>query len=80
MSEFEDSNVWINWIEDAISKKHIKCYNYEHFSNIKEVGSGNFGKVYRGNQKNSHQLFALKSFFDFNDSTVKEIVREVITN
>ena len=28
------------WIEEAIAKKHIKYYDYEHFNNIKEIGKG----------------------------------------
>ena len=74
----EDSNEWINWIEEAISKNHIKYYEYEHFSNIQEIGCGTFGKVYRVNWKNSHRYLALKSFFNLNGITVKEIVNEVI--
>ena len=74
----ENSNEWINWIEEAISKKHIKYYEYHHFSDIQEIGSGNFGKVYRANWKNSHRYLALKSFFNLNGITVKEIVNEVI--
>ena len=74
----ENSDEWINCIEEAISKKHIKYYEYEHFSNIKEIGSGNFGKVYRTNWKNYHEYLALKSFFSFNNVIAKEIVNEVI--
>ena len=75
----ENSNEWIGWIEDAISKEHIKYYEREYFSNVKEIGSGGFGKVYRANWKNSHIFFALKSFFNLNYiTTAKEIVHEVI--
>ena len=74
----ENTNEWINWIEEAISKQHIKYYEYEYFRNFKEVGVGSSGKVYRVNWKNSHEHLALKSFFNFNDSMAKEIVREVI--
>ena len=74
----EGSNEWINWIEEAISKNHIKYYEYEYFHNFKEVGSGSFGKVYRVNWKNSLGHLALKSFFNFNNSMAKEIVREVM--
>ena len=46
----ENSNEWINWIEEAISQKHIKYYEYEYFNNIfKEIGCGSFGKIYRAN-------------------------------
>ena len=73
-----NSNEWINWIEEAISKDFIKYYEFNHFNNFKVVGAGGFGKVYCVDWKNSGQRFALKSFWDFND-TVKELVREVIT-
>ena len=78
-NNIENSNEWINWIEEAISKKHIKYYEYCHFSDIQEIGCGNFGKVYRVNWKNSHRCLALKSFFNPNHITIKEIVNEVIT-
>ena len=74
----KNSNKWIDWIEEAISKNHIKYYNYEYFRNFKEVGAGSFGKVYRVNWKNSPKYLALKSFFNFNNATAKEIVHEVI--
>ena len=74
-----NSNEWINWIEDAISKKHIKYYEYNHFSNFQKIGTGGFGKVYCANWKNSGQYFALKSFLNLNNVTIKELVREVFT-
>ncbi|RGB36753.1 kinase-like domain-containing protein [Rhizophagus diaphanus] len=73
----ENTNEWINWIEEAIVKEYFKCYEYKHFSNIQEVGSGAFGKVYRANWKNSEQYIALKSFFNLNNVTIKEIVHEL---
>ena len=74
-----NSNEWVSWIEEAIAKEYFKHYEYERFSNIKEIGRGGFGKVYRANWKNSEQYLALKSFYKLDDATVKEIVREVIT-
>jgi len=68
----------INWIEDAISKEHIKFYEYEQFNNFQEIGSGAFGKVFRVNYKNFENHLALKYFFNLNSITIKEIVREVI--
>ena len=78
MQDIENTNEWINWIEEAITKKHIKYYEYDRFSNIQEIGSGAFGKVFRANWKNFENYLALKSFFNFNKATVKEIVHEVI--
>ena len=74
----DNSNEWINWIEESIAKKIIKYYDYKHFNNIQEIGTGGFGKVYRANWKSSHNYLALKSFSNFNNITVKEIVDEVI--
>ena len=79
--ELDDLNEWTNWIEEAIAKNYFKYYEYEHFNNIKEIGSGSFGKVYRANwksSKSSHRYFALKSLFNLNSATAKEIVHEVI--
>ncbi|GES88038.1 kinase-like domain-containing protein [Rhizophagus clarus] len=75
--EFSYSNEWNDWIEEAIYKKHIKNYEREYFYNVEEIGYGSFGKVYRANWKNSDKCFALKSFFNFNHVTVKEIVNEL---
>ena len=36
----ENSNEWINWIEEAISKRHAKYYDYKDFHNLQKIGSG----------------------------------------
>ncbi|GBC02718.1 hypothetical protein RclHR1_04780005 [Rhizophagus clarus] len=77
MQNNEDIDEWINWIEEAINKKHIKYYEYEEFKNIQEIGSGAFGKVFRANWKNHGHYLALKSFFNLNSITLKEIVNEL---
>ncbi|CAB4404323.1 unnamed protein product [Rhizophagus irregularis] len=66
-----------NWIEEAISKKLIKFYEFGQFYNLQEIGSGGFGKVYRANWKDSHKCCALKSFYNLNDATIEAIVREI---
>ncbi|CAB4379597.1 unnamed protein product [Rhizophagus irregularis] len=66
-----------NWIEDAISKKLIKYYEFDQFCNPQEIGFGGLGKVYRAIWKNYYKHCALKSFFIFNDATLKAIVREI---
>ncbi|CAB4395495.1 unnamed protein product [Rhizophagus irregularis] len=77
LNMIDNSNEWINWIEESIAKKQIKYYDYNHFNNIQEVGFGGFGKVYRANWKSSHSNYlALKSFFNFN-VMAKEIVNEL---
>src|ERR1044072_2236513 len=71
-------NSWVRRIEEAVSKNHFKRYEYKDFSNIQEIGSGSFGKVYRGNWKNTHKHVVLKSFVGLNNVMVKEILYEVI--
>lgn len=51
-------------------------YDYSDFSNIKEIGVGKFGRVYRAERRNSEQYFALKSL-NFDKDILEEIVREV---
>ena len=77
MQETENADEWIVWIEEAITKGYWKYYEYEHFSNIQEIGSGACGKVFRANWKNVEHYIALKYFFNLNNDTVKEIIREV---
>ncbi|CAB5346437.1 unnamed protein product [Rhizophagus irregularis] len=72
-----NSNDWNKWIEEAISKKLIKYYEFDQFYNIQEIGFGGFGKVSRANWKNSHKRYAIKTFFNINDATVKAIIREI---
>lgn len=68
------NKAWVNWIEDGISKKHIKHYDYNGFSNLKVISSGSFGKVYRAHWKNFRNILALKTL---NDSTAEKVVYEV---
>ncbi|CAB4438330.1 unnamed protein product [Rhizophagus irregularis] len=77
MQDTENTNEWVNWIEEVVDKEHLKFYKYEEFNKIQCIGTGSFGNVYRANWKNSEKLFALKSFFSLNNITMKEIVREL---
>ncbi|UZO04085.1 uncharacterized protein OCT59_024484 [Rhizophagus irregularis] len=72
-----NSNEWINWIEEAVTKNYFKYYDYKHFNNIQEIGFGSCGKVYRANWKNFRNYLALKSFYNYNNITIKEIVNEI---
>ncbi|UZO03556.1 uncharacterized protein OCT59_023963 [Rhizophagus irregularis] len=40
-----NSNEWIDWIEEAIAKKHIKYYDYKHFNNIQRNWFWRFWKI-----------------------------------
>ncbi|GBB88497.1 hypothetical protein RclHR1_15000001 [Rhizophagus clarus] len=73
-----NSDEWSNWIEEAILKNHIKYYDHKNcFSNMQIIGKGHFGEVFRVNYKDSDQYLALKSFFNFDIATIKEIVHEL---
>ncbi|CAB4442853.1 unnamed protein product [Rhizophagus irregularis] len=76
MQNAKNTNEWINWIEEAVSKEYYRLYEHENFSDIQKIGTGGFGKVYRASWKNS-QYFALKTFFNLDDVTAKEIVHEL---
>jgi hypothetical protein len=74
--ELDNSNEMVNWFDESITNNYLKYYEYSHFYNVQEIGFGRFGKIYRANCRNS--CIVLKSFFNFNNVTVKEIVNEVI--
>ncbi|PKC69107.1 kinase-like protein [Rhizophagus irregularis] len=65
---------WIKWIEDGISKKHIKHYDYKGFKDPKVISSGSFGKVSRAYWRNFRNVLALKTL---NDDTAEKIVYEL---
>jgi hypothetical protein len=76
-TEIEETNYYINWLEKSISEERIKYYDYGEFNNIESIGSGSFGSVARATWKNTDRFFALKSFFNPDKLTLKEIVNEV---
>ncbi len=41
------SKDYIDWLEKSIADEHIKYYKYLNFQNIKQVGEGERGRVYR---------------------------------
>ncbi|CAB4479845.1 unnamed protein product [Rhizophagus irregularis] len=58
------ANNSINWIEESISKNHIKYYEYKYFNNIQEIGTGCFGKEL------IHEL-ELHRDVDFHDNVIR---------
>lgn len=76
MSETENSNEWVEWIEKTINDKQIKYYEYKYFHEVKEIAKGGFTEVYRAKWKSSNKYFALKSF-NLNNDVIKNIVGEV---
>ncbi|CAB4414019.1 unnamed protein product [Rhizophagus irregularis] len=77
MQDANNVNSWANWVEEAISKNRIKYYEYNHFCNIKEIGTGSFGRVLQANWKNPQKHLALKSLANVNQTIIKEIVDEL---
>jgi hypothetical protein len=73
-----NSNDWNKWVEEAISRKFIKYYEFERFCNLQKIGFGGFGEVYRANLMNSHKCYAIKIFFNIDNATAKAIAREVM--
>jgi hypothetical protein len=45
-SKVTDTNVWVQWIEDGITKDYINNHDYNEFQNIQHISSGTFSKVY----------------------------------
>jgi hypothetical protein len=75
-SNKNDTNEWVQWIEDKIAKNYINCHDYNEFQSIQHIGGsfGAFGDVYKANWKET--VATLKSFK--NDSRItKEISIEV---
>jgi serine/threonine protein kinase len=79
MSSFKDRD----WLDAQIEANSIKSFNYEEFSEIKKVGEGGFGNVYKAYWKSRRMTVALKTlkFNSIHDETTNsEFVREVIFN
>ncbi len=73
MSNETDPDIYTEWLEKSITNDH---YEYSDFKNIQPIGSGNFGKVFYANWKDTDTILALKSFDDYK-LTLKEVVNEV---
>lgn len=66
-------DVFISWLE---SNENVKYFEYTDFKNLKSIGKGSYGSVFRANWKNSDQVFALKSFNN-DETTLYQIINEV---
>ena len=76
IADIKNSSYYINWLENSISNKQIKYYEYSDFKNIQLIGNGSFGSVFCTNWKNTGIFLALKTFYG-QKSTLKEVVNEV---
>ncbi|UZO15572.1 uncharacterized protein OCT59_006990 [Rhizophagus irregularis] len=61
-------------LEQCVKKYHLKYYKYNEFDQIKEIGGGLVGKVYKANWKQNGKCLVLKSF---NLDNVEEIISEI---
>ncbi|CAB5369952.1 unnamed protein product [Rhizophagus irregularis] len=59
--------------------KSIELFNEmaTNFKNIQEIGRGGFSIVFRANWKSSDRYFALKTFFNYDNATMEELVLEL---
>jgi len=74
MSNETDLRISKDWLEKLIKEDFINCYEYSDFKNVRRIGKGAFGRVYRADYHDT--IFALKTFADYK-STIKEVVNEV---
>lgn len=61
-----------NLLEDFITKKEIKCYEYTDFREIRSIERGNVVRA-----KFEGEFFALKSLND-DDITIRKVIDEVL--
>lgn len=71
-----NDNKWDRWIENGIASDYINYHDFDEFQNIKRIGTGGFGEVYRANWESSNTVVALKSLKN-DDCCMKEIANEV---
>jgi len=77
-SNDENTNKWVEWLEDGIAKNYINYYDYNEFQYIEHIGSGGFSKVYKATLKSSNTVVALKHFINRNDIHNNDIMKEII--
>ncbi|KAF0553908.1 kinase-like domain-containing protein [Gigaspora margarita] len=62
-------------VQKYINEEHFKFYEYSHFKDVKLLGEGEYGKVYRAIFMNNELIVALKSFRS--NTMIKEIANEL---
>ena len=73
-NDFNDCVDCVDWIEKAITENYIKYYNYDEFTNMKEINNGSVGNIFQASWKGTDTLLVVKSSYKL---TIKEIVNEV---
>ncbi|CAG8707352.1 14728_t:CDS:1, partial [Funneliformis mosseae] len=69
----DESNVYLGWLEKAISENYIKYYNYDEFVNKEEISCCSYGNVSRASWGDSGTIMAIKYSLNL---TIQEIVNE----
>jgi serine/threonine protein kinase len=64
----------LDWLKTQVEANSIKSFDYAEFSEIKQVGEGGFGKVYKAYLKNRRMIVAFKTL---KIDSIREFVREV---
>ncbi|CAG8582217.1 15726_t:CDS:2 [Dentiscutata erythropus] len=62
-------------IKKCANEEHIKLYERSCFKDVKLIGEGGYGRVYRAIHRNNEVIVALKSFK--NNVAIKEVVKEL---
>nr|CAG8441595.1 7070_t:CDS:10 [Entrophospora candida] len=74
----KEKNEFSEWIDEAISKNHMKLHKYKLFSDIEKIGSGSFGIVYRAYNSQYAKYMVLKSIQIRDNVTSKKIFGQII--
>uniref|UniRef100_U9U092 non-specific serine/threonine protein kinase n=1 Tax=Rhizophagus irregularis (strain DAOM 181602 / DAOM 197198 / MUCL 43194) TaxID=747089 RepID=U9U092_RHIID len=73
----KEPNYYIKWLEKSIANEYLNYYEYSEFKNSELIGSGSHGSVFRANRKNAGNFFALKTFKNYDNTMLKELVNEI---
>ncbi|CAB4387578.1 unnamed protein product [Rhizophagus irregularis] len=73
----KESNYYIDWLEKSIANEYLNYFEYSEFKNSELIGSGSHGSVFRANRKNAGNFFALKTFKNYDNTMLKELVNEI---
>ncbi|CAI2189054.1 15411_t:CDS:2, partial [Funneliformis geosporum] len=73
MTAEKQVDIYVGWLEKAISENYIKYYDYDKFDNNEEISGSSNGNVSRASWGDSGTIMAIK---DSHNLTIKEIVNE----
>ncbi|UZO01302.1 uncharacterized protein OCT59_012403 [Rhizophagus irregularis] len=73
----KESNYYVDWLDKSIANEYFNYYEFSEFKNLELIGSGSYGSVIRANWKNIENFFALKTFKNYDNIMLKELVNEI---